>query len=70
MSPRRVVPFIIILLVSLLVVLLAAARPRADHRLQQAIDRLIKRPLGPPGAIVLVQHGSHLTPGWGERVVG
>jgi D-alanyl-D-alanine carboxypeptidase len=35
------------------------ARNAADRRVQAAIDRLVARPEGPPGAIVIVQRGSH-----------
>lgn len=59
-TPARI---FIALLLSLLVLTIAGpaaatpTRTAADHRLQAGIDRLIARPDGPPGAIVVVQRG-------------
>jgi D-alanyl-D-alanine carboxypeptidase len=62
MSPRRIASLSSLVLAALIASALPArAGTTPDGRtLQRAIDHLTERPEGPPGAIVLVQRGSHL----------
>jgi D-alanyl-D-alanine carboxypeptidase len=57
-NPRRVLP-VVAALAALVVAPGTASADQPGARLQGAIDRLVERPKGPPGAIVLVQRGRH-----------
>jgi D-alanyl-D-alanine carboxypeptidase len=62
MSPRRIASLSSIVLAALIgsAFPARAGTPPVERTLQRALEQLTERPEGPPGAIVVVQRGSHL----------